>query len=109
MAVADARDPHDVVTLLEMVLDGGAQAPVCAHDDDLGDLVWLGDAALRELDEQAERLAATFASRRQRKAEFRHAAYVQGDGSLVVVGQMAQGAFVFTVATGAWGWIRPRA
>jgi hypothetical protein len=91
--MADDRAPHDVADLLGMLMRGGAEAPLCAGKHaDVADFVWLGDDALRLLDAEAAALAegAPYA---EPMTTFRHTAYVQPDGSLVLAGQTAKGAF----------------
>lgn len=106
MKVADERQPHDVVELLRRVMSEGADAPICAHQMTVADLVWLSEEAVRMLDAEVAQLRSAKAWR-DTTPEFRYAAYVCADGSLVVAGQTISAAFVFTVAQGEWGWCRP--
>jgi hypothetical protein len=99
------REPQDVAELLRMVVDEGANAAVCPDEANVADFIWLGDGALRALDEHTERLTEAAPSRK-RVPDFQHAAYVRADGSLMVVGRTPYGVFVFMVAPGEWGWTR---
>ena len=95
--MSETREPHDVVTLLDRLMSEGAEASVCAERDNVAAFVWIGESGLQVLAEELERQRALG------NANLDQAAYALRDGSLVVVGQGARGAFGVQRARGRVG------
>jgi hypothetical protein len=72
MTVADAPDPHDVVTLLERLMSEVAEASVCAEHANVAAFVWIGEGGLAMLAEELER------QRKFGNADLAQAAYALG-------------------------------
>jgi hypothetical protein len=69
----------------------------------VADLVWLGQAAMRELDKRVYELSR--AAPAETVPAFEHGAYVLADGELLIALVTDRGGFGFRVAPGDWGWV----
>jgi hypothetical protein len=68
------------------------------------EFVWLGPAALQELDGNVRQLSE--AEPAETVPTFDHGAYVLPDGWLLVALVTERGGFCFRVPPGDWGWAR---
>jgi hypothetical protein len=68
----------------------------------VADLVWLGPAALSELDAHARDLSQ--AAPTDRLPAFEHGAYVLAGGWLLIAVVTNRGGFCFRIEPGGWGW-----
>jgi hypothetical protein len=94
--VVRGADANDLLREVVRIIHGQPEGANVAAD------VWLGPAALRELDAEVHKLSQSAPA--DTVPSFEHGAYVLPGGELLLALVTDRGGFAFRVGPGDWGW-----